>query len=92
MRYLATPSFTFYQRGVDKSDIAEKARCFICNIPTDYDTTHSVISKKDITTLEAIKYMFVVSVAFGAGYILYKRATGRSNAHLDPHTLEYAAS
>ncbi len=77
MRFLATPSFTFYQRGVDKTDIHETSRCLICNIPTDYDTTHAVISKNDINTLESIKYMFVLSVAFGAGYILYRRLTGR---------------
>lgn len=79
MRYIATPSFTFYQRGVDKSDITEKAKCLICNIPTDYDSTHTIISKNDITTLEAIKYMFVLTTAFGAGYILYKRITDRAS-------------
>ena len=76
MTYVSTPQFRIYQRGLT-SDIADKPKCFICNIPTDYDTTHSVISKNDITTLHAIKYMFVLSAAFGAGYILYKRFTGR---------------
>jgi glycosyl transferase family 25 len=76
MTYISTPRFRIYQRGL-KSDIADKPKCLICNIPTDYDTTHAVISKNDITSLESIKYLFVVSVAFGAGYILYKRLTGR---------------
>jgi glycosyl transferase family 25 len=76
MNYVSTPLFRIFQRGA-KSDIAEKPKCLICNIPTDYDSTHTVISKNDITTLEAVKYMFVLSAAFGAGYILYKRFTGR---------------
>ena len=79
MRYVASPAFTFYQRGVDKSDIAEKSKCLICNIPTDYDSTHAVISKSNIITLESIKYMFVLTTAFGAGYILYKRFAARSS-------------
>ena len=79
MRYVASPAFTFYQRGVDKSDIAEKSKCLICNIPTDYDSTHAVISKTNIITLESIKYMFVLTTAFGAGYILYKRFAARSS-------------
>ena len=76
MTYMSTPMFRIYQRGL-KSDIADKPKCLICNIPTDYDSTHTVVSKDDITTLEAIKYMFVLSAAFGAGYILYRRLTGR---------------
>jgi glycosyl transferase family 25 len=76
MTYLSTPGLKIFQRG-DKSDIVEKPRCLICDIPTDYHTTHSVVNKSDIKTLEAIKYMFVLSAAFGAGYILYKRFTGR---------------
>jgi glycosyl transferase family 25 len=77
MRYISTPNFRIFQRGL-KSDIADKPKCLICNIPTDYDSTHTVISKGDITTLEAIKYIFVLSTAFGAGYILYKRLTGKT--------------
>ncbi len=76
MTYVSTPKFRIYQRGL-KSDITEKPKCLICNIPTDYDTTHTVISKQDMKTLESIKYLFVLSVAFGAGYIFYKRITGR---------------
>lgn len=76
MTYVSTPKFRIYQRGL-KSDIAEKPKCLICNIPTDYDSTHTVISKSDMNALQTFKYMFVLSAAFGAGYILYKRITGR---------------
>jgi glycosyl transferase family 25 len=78
MKYIVTPSFTFYQFGVDSSDIAEKSSCLICDIPTDFDKTHVLVNKAVMNNLEAIKTIFVLSVAFGGGYLLYKRFGGKA--------------
>ena len=78
MRYVVTPEFKFYQLGVDTSDIIERGGCRICDVPTDFDKTHALISKTVLNNLESIKTVFVLSIAFGAGYIIYKRIGGKA--------------
>jgi glycosyl transferase family 25 len=78
MKYLITPSFSFYQLGVDSSDIIQQGTCRICDVPTDFDKTHALISKTVLNNLESIKTIFVLSIAFGTGYIIYKRMGGKA--------------
>jgi glycosyl transferase family 25 len=79
MRYLITPSFSFYQLGVDASDIIQQGGCRICDIPTDFDKTQTLVNKTTLNNLESIRTVFVLSVAFGAGYLLYRRFGGKAD-------------
>jgi glycosyl transferase family 25 len=71
MRYLSTPSFRIYQRG-DKSDIQEKPGCIICNVPTDFDTTHAVISKADRAQLFLAQNALIIGASLIVGYGFYR--------------------
>lgn len=71
MRYLSTPSLRIYQRG-DKSDIQEKPKCVICNVPTDFDTTHAVISKTDKAQLVLAQNALIIGVGLVVGYGFYR--------------------
>jgi hypothetical protein len=77
MRYLSTPSLRIFQRGA-KSDIQEKSNCVICNVPTDFDLTHAVISKADKAQLQMAQTALIVGIGIVVGYGFYRHFIGRS--------------
>lgn len=73
LRILGSKTFQIYQNGVVKTDIQNKEECIICDVPTNFDKTKSMISYWDLYLARASEATLIGLCAYYAYQRWYKR-------------------
>ena len=69
LRLVCCPTLNLQQSQRVTTDIQKETGCKICNVPTDFDKTHKLISKTELQIARVAEVMCVALI----GYIVYQQ-------------------